>query len=83
MRLLDAQFRYVPSVKTNVAATWARFGFQPTTEAERRARQTRPYHEETNEPEPGTAPATGPAADLRASARGDMKGTRLKLAVSR
>lgn len=39
MRLLDANFEYVPSAKTNVAATWRRFGFRPTTEAERRARQ--------------------------------------------
>lgn len=39
MRLLDANFEYVPSAKTNVAATWRRFGFRPTTDAERRARQ--------------------------------------------
>jgi hypothetical protein len=41
MRLLDPGFRYVPSAKTNVAATWKRFGYRPTTEAERRARQAR------------------------------------------
>jgi hypothetical protein len=39
MRLLDPGFRYVPSANTNVAATWKRFGYRPTTDAERRARQ--------------------------------------------
>jgi hypothetical protein len=41
MRLLDPGFRYVPSAHTNVAATWKRFGYRPTTDAERRARQAR------------------------------------------
>lgn len=41
MRLLDPGFRYVPSANTNVAATWRRFGYRPTTDAERRARQSR------------------------------------------
>ncbi len=39
MRLLDQRFRYIPSASTDVAATWRRFGFRPTTESERRARQ--------------------------------------------
>jgi hypothetical protein len=39
MRLLKGDFRYVPSTQTNVAATWQRFGFRPTSESERRARQ--------------------------------------------
>jgi len=41
MRLLDARFKYVPSTNTNVASTWRKFGFRPTTEAERSARQRR------------------------------------------
>ncbi len=45
MNLLDPRFKYVPSVKTNVAETFARFGFRPTTEEERRARQLRHQHE--------------------------------------
>ncbi len=41
MRLLDARFKYTPSTSTNVASTWRRFGFRPTTDAERNARQRR------------------------------------------
>ena len=41
MRLLDPGFRYVPAAHTNVTATWKRFGYRPTTDAERRARQGR------------------------------------------
>jgi hypothetical protein len=39
MRLLDQRFRYIPAANTDVSATWRRFGFRPTTESERRARQ--------------------------------------------
>jgi len=39
MRLLDPRFTYVPSMRTDVSATWRRFGFRPTTESERRARR--------------------------------------------
>jgi hypothetical protein len=39
MRLLDPRFRYIPAARTDVSATWRRFGFRPTTESERRARQ--------------------------------------------
>jgi len=39
MRLLDPRFRYVPSARTDILATWRRFGFSPTTDVERRARQ--------------------------------------------
>jgi hypothetical protein len=39
MRLLDSRFRYIPAARTDVGATWRRFGFRPTTESERRARQ--------------------------------------------
>lgn len=46
MRLLDARFKYTPSTNTNVASTWRRFGFRPTTEAERSARQRRSLAEQ-------------------------------------
>lgn len=32
-------FKYTPSALTDIRATFARFGFRPTTDAERRARQ--------------------------------------------
>src|SRR5215470_649817 len=41
MRLSDPRFKYVPSTRTDVAATWRKFGFRPTTESERRARRLR------------------------------------------
>lgn len=41
MRILDARFKYTPSVSTNIVSTWKRHGFRPTTEAERLARQRR------------------------------------------
>jgi len=40
--ILEQSFRYVPSVSTSVADTWRRFGWRPTTEDERKARQPRP-----------------------------------------
>jgi hypothetical protein len=36
--ILDPRFRYVPSLETDVAATWRRFGFKPKHNQERRAR---------------------------------------------
>ncbi len=39
MSLLDADFKYVPAAQTDVTLTWRRFGYRPTTEAERSARQ--------------------------------------------
>jgi hypothetical protein len=41
MRILDSRFKYTPSVSTNIVSTWKRYGFRPTTEAERLARQRR------------------------------------------
>ena len=41
MRILDAKFKYTPSIGTNIVSTWKKFGFKPTTEAERLARQRR------------------------------------------
>ena len=41
MRIYDARFKYTPSTSTNIVATWKRFGFKPTTESERLARQRR------------------------------------------
>jgi hypothetical protein len=43
MRIYDARFKYTPAMRTNVVTTWERFGFKPTTEAEREARQRRSY----------------------------------------
>jgi hypothetical protein len=37
--ILDASFRYVPSVATSVASTWRRAGWLPTTDEERKARR--------------------------------------------
>jgi len=39
MSLLDADFKYVPAAQTDVTLTWQRFGYRPTTDAERIARQ--------------------------------------------
>jgi hypothetical protein len=38
MSLLDPRFRYVPSVETDVTATWRRFGFDSRRNEDRRAR---------------------------------------------
>ncbi|MGB8437649.1 MAG: hypothetical protein WCE38_25680 [Burkholderiales bacterium] len=38
LSLLDPSFRYVPAVATSVTETWRRFGWRPTTDAERRSR---------------------------------------------
>ena len=43
MRIYDPRSKYTPSLCTDVAATWKRFGFKPTTAAERRARQRRAH----------------------------------------
>lgn len=39
--LLDPRFKYIPAARTDVSATWRRFGFKPTTDAERRSRKPR------------------------------------------
>lgn len=46
MKITDPRFKYTPSLSTNITSTWKRFGFKPTTEAERLARQRRGYPEE-------------------------------------
>jgi hypothetical protein len=43
MRIYDPRFKYTPSLSTNILSTWKRFGFRPTTDAERQARQRRTY----------------------------------------
>lgn len=53
MRLLDSRFKYIPSASTNVSQTWRKFGFRPTTDAERSARQRRLQ-----------APAAAPSAEV-------------------
>lgn len=47
MRILDARFKYTPSVSTNIVSTWKRHGFRPTTEADRLTRQRRLLAEKT------------------------------------
>jgi hypothetical protein len=37
--ILEASFRYVPSVSTSVADTWRRFGWRPATEADLKPRE--------------------------------------------
>jgi hypothetical protein len=39
MSITDPSFNYTSSLKTDVVSTWKRFGFRPTSEAERIARQ--------------------------------------------
>jgi hypothetical protein len=46
MRIYDARFKYTPSTSTNIVSTWKRFGFKPTSETERLARQRRALHDE-------------------------------------
>ena len=41
MSLLDPRFKYVPAISTDVLATFRRFGFEPTSDEERRARLAR------------------------------------------
>jgi len=36
--ILNRSFHYVPATATSVADTWRRFGWQPTTEEERKGR---------------------------------------------
>jgi hypothetical protein len=43
MRIYDSRFKYTPSTSTNIVSTWKRFGFKPTTESERLARQRRAF----------------------------------------
>jgi hypothetical protein len=81
MRLLDPGFTYVPSMRTDVSATWRRFGFRPTTESERRARRLRESAPDSADL-PTVAVATG-SIDL-GSARSPLRSAReasLKLAV--
>lgn len=35
-RLLDPRFEYRPAAKTDIAATWRRFGFDPSANEQRR-----------------------------------------------
>jgi len=36
--LLRHDFKYTPATSTDITATWRRFGFKPTTQAQRKAR---------------------------------------------
>jgi hypothetical protein len=39
MNILDPRFKYTSAISTDVLGTWKKFGFTPTTETERIARQ--------------------------------------------
>jgi len=39
IRILDRRFKYVPARQTDVAATFRRLGFKPTSAAQRRNQQ--------------------------------------------
>jgi len=68
--LFDPTFKYVPSSCTDVAATWRRFGFRPTTESERRARRRR----ETSVEAPDSVDLGGPlAASLHSAGKHSLK----------
>ncbi len=41
MSLLDPRFKYIPAINTDVLETFRRFGFKPTSDEERRERQSR------------------------------------------
>jgi hypothetical protein len=83
MRLLDPGFRYVPAAHTNVTATWKRFGYRPTTDAERRARQSR-MEAEADAAAPNRAGQVVPRVVRRRPlpAPGEAGPARLRLAVS-
>jgi hypothetical protein len=49
MRIYDARFKYTPSTSTNIVSTWKRFGFKPTTESERLARQRRALRDDASD----------------------------------
>jgi hypothetical protein len=49
MRIYDARFKYTPSTSTNIVSTWKRFGYKPTTESERLARQRRALQADAGE----------------------------------
>jgi hypothetical protein len=53
MGLLDPRFNYVPAAATDVAATWRRFGFNPGSNEERRARLRRGIGERSGDEAPG------------------------------
>lgn len=38
-RILDPEFKYTSSAGTDISETWKRFGFKPTTKADRAARR--------------------------------------------
>lgn len=56
-------FKYTPSVLTDIRVTFRRFGFRPTTDAERRARQ-RAAGLTPEETDPGALGAVGPVVRL-------------------
>ena len=70
MRIYDARFKYTPSTSTNIVSTWKRFGFKPTTESERLARQRRALH---GEPEASANASVTPLDSVKRKARGPLR----------
>ena len=70
MRIYDARFKYTPSTSTNIVSTWKRFGFRPTTESERLARQRRALRDE---PEPTANASITPLDSAKRKARGPLR----------
>jgi hypothetical protein len=69
MSILDPSFRYTSSQSTDVLSTWKRFGFMPTTEAERIARQRKAYAGYTTTQPPHVRDTQRPDFSLRLRAR--------------
>ena len=48
-RLLDPRFEYRPAAKTDIAATWRRFGFDPSANEQRRKLVLRDFATPSND----------------------------------
>jgi hypothetical protein len=70
MRIYDARFKYTPSTSTNIVSTWKRFGFKPTTESERLARQRRALRDEGK---PGANASVTPLDSVKRKARTTLR----------
>ena len=70
MRIYDARFKYTPSTSTNILSTWKRFGFKPTTESERMARQRRALRDD---PSDGVAASVTQLDSAKRKTRGTLR----------
>lgn len=46
MNISDPRFKYTSAINTDVTSTFKKFGYKPTTEAERKLRQLRQTEED-------------------------------------